>query len=272
MYRLLLAFSVFLAWPAPPAANAQETLQLFNGKDLDHWYTFLKERGRDIDPQKVFTVHDGMIHISGEEWGCITTTDEYENYKLVVEFKWGERCWANRVNAARDSGVLVHSTGADGAYSGIWMYSIECQMIEGGTGDLLVVGNDTDQFYATSPVAEEMQGSSHVFQEDGKPVTITGGRINWWGRAPEWADVKGFRGAKDVEKPVGEWNTLEVVCEGSAITVMLNGVLVNKALDCKPARGKIQIQSEGAELFVRKAELTPLKKKPITTPVPAPKG
>ena len=47
--------------------------QLFNGQNLDGWYTYLKDRGRDNDPKKVFTVSDGQIRISGEEWGCITT-------------------------------------------------------------------------------------------------------------------------------------------------------------------------------------------------------
>jgi hypothetical protein len=30
-------------------------VQLFNGGNLDGWYTFLKDRGRDSDPKKVFT-------------------------------------------------------------------------------------------------------------------------------------------------------------------------------------------------------------------------
>ena len=37
-----------------------------------------------------------MIRVSGEEWGCITTTDEYENYTLTVEFKWGATTWDAR--------------------------------------------------------------------------------------------------------------------------------------------------------------------------------
>lgn len=235
-----------------------KTYQLFNGKNLKGWYTFLKDRGRDNDPKKVFTVQDGMIRISGEEWGCITTEKEYENYTLTVEFKWGDETWGNRAKAARDGGVLIHSQGEDGGYGGIWMHSIEVQIIEGGTGDLLVVGDKTDKFALTAPVAAEKQGSSHLYEAGGRPVTINGGRINWWGRDPEWKDVLGFRGSKDVEKPVGEWNTLVSVVEGDRLKVYLNGVLVNEAFDIKPSKGRIQIQSEGAEMFVRKVELKPL--------------
>ena len=69
-------------------------IQLFNGKNLDGWYTFIKGKGRNNDPNKVFTVQNGLIRISGEEFGCITTIEEFENYKLVVDFKWGEKTYA----------------------------------------------------------------------------------------------------------------------------------------------------------------------------------
>ncbi|MDX9974849.1 MAG: DUF1080 domain-containing protein [FCB group bacterium] len=236
------------------------TVQLFNGQDLTNLYTFVKERGKNVDPNAVFTVHDGMLHISGEEYGCVTTNDEFENYRLVVEFKWGEKTWTNRIGKARDSGVLIHSTGDDGAFGGVWMRSIECQMIEGGTGDILVVGDKSEAFAVTCPVAKEKQGESYVYQPDGQLATIHDGRINWFGRDPEWKDEQGYRGRQDVEKPLGEWNVYEIVADGPSIVVTLNGVVVNRAFNSTPHRGKIQIQSEGAELFVRRMDLTPLPK------------
>ncbi len=69
--------------------KSNKTIELFNGENLDGWYTFLKGFGRDNDTKDVFTVKDGLIKISGEEWGGIVTDKEYENYKLVVEFKMG---------------------------------------------------------------------------------------------------------------------------------------------------------------------------------------
>jgi 3-keto-disaccharide hydrolase len=246
-----------------PMIAQGQTIQLFNGENLDGFYTFLKDRGRDTDPKHVFTVNDGMIRISGEEWGCITTDDEFENYHLVVEFKWGDQAFEPRVDNARDNGVLLHSTGPDGAYGGIWMHSIECQIIEGGTGDIIVVSDGSEAYAVTCPVAEEMQGSCHVFAPDGEAVTVNSGRINWWGRDPGWEDVINFRGAQDVEKPVGEWNRLECFTRGGAITIVLNGVVVNRATSAKPTKGRIQVQSEGAEMFVRKVALTPLE--PIAT-------
>ena len=244
--------------------NAQyregKTTHLFNGENLDGWYTFLKDRGKNVDPKQVFTVQDGMIRITGEEWGCITTNKNYKNYKLAVEFKWEGGTYEPRKDKTRDSGVLVHSRGKDGAYSGTWMNSLEVQIIEGGTGDFIVVGDGTDKFSITSPVAPEKQGSSHVFQPGGEHATINRGRINWWGRDPAWEDVLDFRGAQDVEHPVGEWNLLECIVVGDDITVFLNGVLVNHATNVKPKNGKIQIQSEGAVMLVRKVDMTSLSR------------
>jgi hypothetical protein len=236
-----------------------KTISLFNGEDLKGWYTFLKGRGRDNDPKKVFTVQNKMIRISGEEWGCITTDKEYENYKLVVEFKWGGKTFAPRENNARDCGVLVHSVGPDGAHDSTWMNSIECQVIEGGTGDFIVVGDGTEKFSLTSTVAPEQQNGTYVFKPGGAPATIHGGRINWYARDPQWKDVKDFRGAKDIEKPVGQWNRMECIVKGDEITIYLNGTLVNHGTNAKPSKGRIQIQSESAEILFRKVELTPLK-------------
>jgi len=241
-----------------PAANLLGQIQLFDGQSLNGWYTFLQDRGRDNDPLQVFTVRDGMIRISGEEWGCITTRAEYENYRIKLEFKWGQLTHAPRLENARDCGLLLHSVGEDGGSQGIWMHSIECQMIEGGTGDFIVIGDGSDAFQLTCKVNTDPQGNHYFAREDGHPLTVNGGRINWWGRDPEWKDILGFRGRQDVEKPVGEWNTLECIASGDRISIYLNGILVNEATAVKPNKGRIQIQSEAAEVFIRKVELTPL--------------
>jgi hypothetical protein len=239
-------------------SSGKAVVRLFNRKNLDGWYPFIRGKGRDNDPNKVFTVSNRMIRISGEEFGCITSDREFENYRLVAEFKWGNLTYAPRVEKARDSGILLHSSGKDGGYSGTWMHSIECQLIEGGTGDLLVVGDGTPKFSLTCPVEDQKQGGSYVFKPGGKHVTITGGRINWYGRDPEWKDVKGFRGSRDVEKPVGKWNRVECILNGPEISVYLNGKLVNQGVDVQPRKGRIQIQSEGAELFFRRIDVIPL--------------
>jgi len=242
----------------------QKTIHLFNGQNLDGWYTFLKDRGRNNDPENVFTVQDGVIHISGKEMGSIITNEEYGNYKLLVEYKWDKNdknleSPSTLKGVARDGGVLLNSVGKDGGYSGIWMHSIEVNIIEGGTGDFIVVGDGTDRFSLTAHVSSEKQGSSYIYQPGSdNQVTIRSGRINWRGRDPNWENVRGFRGKDDVDNPVGEWNKLECFVLGGEISVFLNGILVNKAIDVSPSQGHIQIQSEAAPMFVRRVDLTPL--------------
>lgn len=234
-YLSFLPLMVFGNWP-----EQEQTIQLFNGHNLDGWYTFLQDRGKDSDPLGVFIVKDGMIRISGEEWGCITTEKEYADYQLKLEFKWGEQTHVPRQKNARDSGLLLHSNGEDGGSQGLWMHSIECQIIEGGTGDFIVVGDGSEQYQISCNVASAKQGNSFVFQPEGHLETIYAGRINWFGRDPNWKDLLGFRGKDDVEKPAGEWNTLQCTASGNAITVTLNGVLVNHATLVKPSKGKIR--------------------------------
>lgn len=247
-----------------PAVHAQSRtkpakIQLFNGKNLDGWYTFLKDRGRNNDPKKVFTVEDGLLKISGEEWGCITTNEEYENYRLIVSYRWDGPTHAPREDKARDSGVLIHSQGEDGAYNGTWMYSIECQLIEGGSGDFIVVSDGSDKYSITVRVAEEKQGDSYVFKRMGaQDVTVNRGRVNWFGRDPEWKDVKGFRGARDTELAVGVWNMMQITAQGDKISVYINGALVNQATRVRPSKGRIQIQSEAAAISFKEISLTPL--------------
>ncbi|OJY83581.1 MAG: hypothetical protein BGP14_09900 [Sphingobacteriales bacterium 44-15] len=235
-----------------------KSIQLFNGENLEGWYTFLKNKGRNNDPKQVFTVKNKLLHISGEELGCLTTNEEYDNYKLLAEYKWTGKAYHPRENKAMDGGILLHSKGSDGEVGGIWMHSIECQIIEGGTGDILVVGDGTDNFKITVTVGPEKQDNCYVFDPAGKPVTVLSGRVNWYGRDPQWKDLKGFRGENDKEKAIGQWNRIECYVRDNTIAIYLNGVLVNYAYNVNPSSGRIQLQSEGAEIVFRKIELTSL--------------
>lgn len=240
-----------------PVIHSGEPIFRFNGRDLTGFYSYLHGHGRD-DPNKVFTVHDGAIVVSGQELGGLTTVQEFHDYHLVAEWKWGERTWAPRKNSARDSGILVHCVGADGAASGNWMESQECQVIEGGAGDFIMVGGKNKP----SLTCETRVGPDKqlYFEKGGKAVARNSGRFNWWGRDPSWKDELGFRGARDVEKPAGEWNRMEILCDGDAITIILNGYVVNIGTKSSLTRGKILFQSEGAEILFRKIEVRPLVK------------
>jgi hypothetical protein len=138
------------------------------------------------------------------------------------------------------------------------MESVECQIIEGGCGDFIMVGGRSKP----SLTSEARPGASgQLYFERGAPVvTANSRRFNWWGRDPDWKDVIGFRGRRDVEHPAGQWNRMEVICDGDTITTILNGYVVNVGTKSSLARGKLTFQSEGAEIFFRKIEIRPLNK------------
>jgi len=205
----------------PARPGDANVVPLFNGKDLAGWTIYVDPKTKGYSPESrpenVFQVEDGLIHVSGERFGCLTTVGEYENYRLSLEFRWGQKRWAPRESAVRDSGVLLHCVGPDK----IWTKSIECQIQERDCGDFWLVGGAT-------------------LDVDGKP-------------SKERAVKK-----KDAEKPTGQWNTVEVICEGDRITNIINGVVVNQGTRASVTRGRILLQSEGAEIYFRKVELTPL--------------
>lgn len=251
-----LATHTLCAGP-PEAITPHKKIALFNGRDLDGWYTWSRDSKYE-DPKKVFTVVDGVIRISGEEWGGLATNQMYRDYHLVVEWKWGGATHGERKTKARDSGILVHGTGEDGAHAGTWLESIESQAIEGGCGDFIMVGGRNKP----SLTAEVVEGPNNqlIWHKGGKSVTRDSGRFNWYGRDPDWKDEIGFRGKQDVEKPMGEWNRQEVVCDRDTIRNIVNGKEVNYATQSSHTFGKIQLQSEGAEILIRRVELLPIKR------------
>jgi hypothetical protein len=249
-----------------------EAIKLFDGKSLGDCYTFLEDT-RYEDPRRVFRVTDGLLHITGDGLGSLITKQEYRDYHLVLEFKWGQATYRNRMDKAKDSGLLIHSRGADGGYNGIWMPSIEVQIIEGGMGDyILVNGKGLDG----NPVPLALTCES-ARDRDGEVVWQAGGkrekfdlknrkRINWYGRDPDWSDKLGFRGRNDLDRAQTEWTRFDVICDGGHIRNFVNGTLVNEAFDAIPSAGRIQLQAELAEVFFRRWELFPLGKGPRPGP------
>ena len=251
-----------------------EPIQLFNGKDLSGFYTWLPRFGRE-DPDRVFSVVDRIdgapaIRVSGKHFGGLVTRDEYENYHLVVEFRWGLATWGERGDRARDSGVLVHCQGPDGSSDkdskGPWMASVEAQIIEGGTGDIILVRGFDE---AGKPIGARITATAgkdrdgeNVYDPKAEPRELDGGRINWYGRDPDWKDELGFRGKDDVESPADRWTRLEVICDGDTVTNIVNGKVVNAGTRSSLTKGKILFQSELAEIYFRKIEIRPLKTRP----------
>ena len=236
-------------------------ISLFTGKDLSGFKVWLRE-SRDQDPKGVFTVKDGVIHISGDGFGYARTTNAYRDYRVVVEYRWGQKTDGGKY--VRNSGLLLNAIGPDGgAGKGAWMSCIEVQLAQGCEGDLIGI-RGSDNKGQTVPVkfsADVADGPDKRprWNEGGTKREFTGRQLWWKDHEPFFKELLDTRGKNDVASPLGEWTKVECVCAGSTITVIVNGVTVNKAYDVYPSAGKILLQCEGHELDVRKFELLPLK-------------
>ncbi len=240
---LLAGRSLIVAKPAEGASDIPrhgKAIVLFDGKSLANFDSFLGTKGLNNDPEHVFRLENGLIHISGAEFGYLITKREYANYYLRAEFKWGEATHAPREGKARDSGILFHIQGPQK----VWPTSLEFQICEGETG----------YFYMTDGAA--------LTGRDGKRVTGPPGSAESIPRfgADHPQDVTGYRSPTgEVEKPRGEWNLVELVAQGDHVKQYVNGKLVNEGSGAYPASGKILLQSEGAEIYYRDIKLFPLK-------------
>jgi hypothetical protein len=272
--RVLLAGSLFFQ----AAFAADESWRpLFNGQDLAGWETYLNKPfptwevpglnrgpngnylepiGKNRDPLKVFTVEtvDGQpaIHISGQGFGTLTTSGTFTNFHLRLQVKWGERRWASRTNAVRDSGLLYFAHGEPGFRDGSWPRSVEFQIQESDMGDLYAIATQI-----TVPSRKEVEGTNRAFyfyHPKGETVLFVEKR----------PIGNRCRRSVDAEKPRGEWNTLELVCFNGDSFHIVNGQVVMRLhraqrLDgAQPApltSGAICLQTEGAEVFYRNVEI-----------------
>src|SRR6185369_9642525 len=174
---LTLCFSLRLAH-GEEKANAispTEPIALFNAKDLTSFYSHL-EGTKYADPLRVFTIVDLIdgapaLRISGEgSWGGLITKHEYANYHLIAEFRWGDVTWGTRKEKSKDSGILLHCFGPDGS-RGPWMTGVEFQIIQGGVGDVIVVGRKDEQGNNISPFVT----AESAKDRDGETIWHKGG-------------------------------------------------------------------------------------------------
>ena len=118
---------------------------LFNGKDFTGWEVYLgvpdpsvdvpgmkrneegvytQPLGVNNDPLNVFSVVEvdggSAVRASGQIYGSFATVQEYGNYHLKLEAKWGEKKWAPRQDQRRNAGVLYHGTGEFGKGLNVW--------------------------------------------------------------------------------------------------------------------------------------------------------
>lgn len=211
------------------AVATAEPKSLFNGKDLTGWHVDVPAADKNPDVSPSFIVRDGKLVSMGKPPGHLITDKEYSDYKLVVEYRF--------VNGPGNCGVLVHAS-TPRVLHDMFPKSIEVQMMSQNAGDFWCIGENIEV-----PDMEKRRP-----RKEGQAF---GGGAKDARRIINLTD--------NSEKPVGEWNTMEIECNGDEVKVHVNGDLVNHGFKATVSKGKIALQAEGVEVEFRKVELTPLK-------------
>jgi len=256
--RTVLAFCLLAAIPVLAADDGW--IPLFNGKNLDGWYTYLGSTGKNNDPKGVFKVEKGMIHIldlpvtdEPQDAGYLATNQEYSDVLIHVEYRWGSKRFRDKdaplaPGGKRDSGVLYLMVGPDR----IFPASLECQIEETDTGDLWITGNLWVDVKVQSP-------------EFLAWVDLDGGV-----RHTQAGPLARIAKSGDFEDRTA-WNTVEVVLRGDQATHIVNDRIVNHVTRIRqpdpndrfhlvPLKsGRILLEAEGSEIWFRNVKVKPLK-------------
>jgi hypothetical protein len=269
----LIGFGVLaLLLPALLAFEPEPAWTPLLDKELSRWETYLSYRhkngyngslplaedgspvatvGYNKSDQTVFTVvqeeGEPVLRISGEIYGCLFTKEAYENYHLKLKVRWGQKKWEPRLEKLKDSGILYHSIGEAGVdYWRAWMLAQEFQIMEGHMGDYWNIATSAIDIRALIP-----EGVMNPVAHSRQPFLSIG----------TGASSGGFcLRSEDHESPDGEWTQLELICYGDKSLHLVNGKVVmvlqnsryRKGKDfLSLTRGKIQLQSEAAEVYFK---------------------
>jgi hypothetical protein len=170
------------------------------------------------DPAAVWSVKDGVLRCEGKPNGYLRTTEEFSDYRLHLEWRWPE--------TPTNSGVLLHVTGEDK----VWPLCIEAQLMNQNAGDM-------------------------VTMSQGSRITIEG---KTYQTPPDKMAVVVAKQHESSEKPAGQWNSYDILCQGDTIRLHVNGVLQNTGTQSSVTRGAIGLQSEGSPIEFRNIYLNSL--------------
>lgn len=204
-------------------ACRQQPIQLFNGIDLNGWHADVPEMDTSKTATSPFIVRNGMLVSLGTPGGHLITDSTYSNYRLRIRYRFAGK--------PGNCGVLVHASTPRALYQ-MFPKSMEVQMMHENAGDFWCIVEDIEV-----PDMEKRRGPKEnwgiVEGKERRIINLTDGS----------------------EKPVGEWNEMEIECKGNSITVWVNGVLVNQGNNCTASKGQIAVQAEGSEVEFSKIEL-----------------
>jgi hypothetical protein len=216
-------------------AEAQTT-RLFNGTNLSGWHADIPEMDTNSTAKSPFIIRNGLLVSLGKPGGHLISNDDYENYRLRVEYRFA--------GTPGNCGVLIHASTPRALYK-MFPKSIEVQMENKNAGDFWCIQENINTVNM-----EERRGPK-----------------NEWGVSEgKQRRIKNL--TDNSEKPAGEWNIMVIECVRSSVKVWVNNDLVNYGFNCTANKGKIAIQAEGSEVEFRKIELTRIIRLSPDKPVP----
>jgi len=204
----------------PWPVTPKKKIVLFNGENLDGWVRFIP--GDKEGEDKQYTV-DKVWSVKDGVIHCTGKPNGYiRTQEHFANYKLHvEWRW---VDKPTNSGVLLHKQGIDKT----WPTCIESQLMHQNAGDFWLLSHST--------------------------IKVDGNQVG----PKQYANSKKKHDSN--EKPVGEWNTYDIVCDGGTVRLTVNGLLQNEGTEATPSSGPICLQSEGSPIEFRNVYLEPLDK------------
>ncbi|MBL7147122.1 MAG: DUF1080 domain-containing protein [Phycisphaerae bacterium] len=205
----------------PWPVKPAEKTVLFNGKDLDGWVRFIPDDKADAERKWIV---DKVWSVRNGVIRCEGIPSGYiRTVESYADYKLHlEWRWPKEPT---NSGVLLHREGIDR----VWPLCVEAQLQHENAGDFWLLNHST--------------------------IKVDGEQIG----PKDFANAKKKHPSN--EKPLGQWNSYDIVCDGKTVTLYVNGLLQNKGVDSNPSCGPICLQSEGSPIEFRNIYLEPIPKK-----------
>ncbi|MEO6542362.1 MAG: DUF1080 domain-containing protein [Ferruginibacter sp.] len=235
----------------------------YNGKiPFNEHGDTINAAGYNNNVNNVFSVirekNEPVLKVTGEYYGCVFTKQSYKNFQLKLKVKWGTKKWEARAGKLMDAGILYYSQGPCGVdYWRSWMLSQEFQLMEGHFGDYWNIANSAIDIRAFLPEGSMSAAASlqQPFLSFGTGTALTGYCMR----------------TADYTTPNNEWTEVELICyegkslhivNGHVVMVLSNSRFYENGKYQPLIEGKIQLQSEGCEVYYKNIKIKMIDKMP----------
>ncbi len=276
-------------WKKPPSSQAQAPatqsgggppppppiLHLVTPRLSDYFYSYgwsakdsANVRNDNVDPalfQYVSTPPSIAVASEGK-MAVLQTKNEYENYTLHVDYRWGEKTWGDRETKRRLAAILLHATGTDGVI-GIMPQCVSVDISEGLTGTIGLRGLPS-KIKGIAKAKEIHTANNTIMREyvggNAPLLPLVSGEPRWHGGLNRlgyagysvYKDVKGWRPSGDPTfADPAKTNKVTIESRNGHLKVFINAKLVNEITGLNVKKGRIGFTSQQADYSLGRIEL-----------------